>query len=195
MRMNLQSVEDGAERLPEGDPLPPHDRVVGRQETQSLDQLYRARAPWLLRFFSRRAPADEAHDLLQETFTRMATAGATRDIQIARPAAYLGRIARNLIRDRTKMRIRRSADLHISVDDAILTAPDQQRALEARDMLNRLEQAMLKLNPKTREIFLAHRLDGYSYAEIAVRTGLSVKGVEKQMSRAIAHLDRLLSDR
>ena len=62
-------------------------------------------------------------------------------------------------------------------------------------MLRRLERAMLRLRPKTREIFLAHRLDGYSYTEIAARTGLSVKGVEKQMSKAIAQLDRWVSDR
>ena len=195
MRVTLHTVETRAARLSEGDPIPPLDWIQEQQATVSLDRLYRARAPWLLRFFSRRAPADEAQDLMHETFKRMATAGAARNHPIIRPEAYLGRIARNLIRDRKKTRNRRSADLHIAADDANLTAPDQQRALEARDMLNRIEQAMLKLNPKTREIFLAHRLDGYSYAEIAVRTGLSVKGVEKQMSRAIAHLDRTLSDR
>jgi RNA polymerase sigma-70 factor (ECF subfamily) len=59
-------------------------------------------------------------------------------------------------------------------------------------MLTRLEAAMLKLRPKTREIFMAHRVHGLSYAEIAERTGLSVKGVEKQMSKAIAHIDRML---
>lgn len=59
-------------------------------------------------------------------------------------------------------------------------------------MLRRLEAIMLKLKPRTRAIFIAHRIDGLSYAEIAERTGLSVKGVEKQMSKAIAHIDRML---
>ena len=39
---------------------------------------------------------------------------------------------------------------------------------------------------------MAHRVEGLSYAEIAQRTGLSVKGVEKQMSKAIAAIDRML---
>ena len=69
---------------------------------------------------------------------------------------------------------------------------DQVAVLESRDTLRRLEAAISKLKPKTREIFLAHRLDGLSYAEIAELTGLSVKGVEKQMSKAIAKIDRLL---
>jgi RNA polymerase sigma-70 factor (ECF subfamily) len=69
---------------------------------------------------------------------------------------------------------------------------DQVAVLESRDTLRSLEMAMSKLKPRTREIFVAHRLDGLSYAEIASRTGLSIKGVEKQMSKAIAKIDRLL---
>ena len=53
---------------------------------------------------------------------------------------------------------------------------------------------MLRLKPLTRQIFLACRLDGYSYAEIAEQTGLSIRGVEKQMSRAIKQLGRHLRD-
>ena len=52
---------------------------------------------------------------------------------------------------------------------------------------------MMRLRPKTREIFMAHRIDGMTYAEIAERTGLTVKGVETQMSRALAQLDRMLN--
>lgn len=104
-------------------------------------------------------------------------------------------IAHNLIRDRAKLRHRRSVNLHVEYDENLVPALDQQRALEARDMLQRIEQSMLRLPVKTREIFLAHRLDGFSYAQIAERTGMSVKGIEKQMSRAIAHLDRTLGPR
>jgi len=64
--------------------------------------------------------------------------------------------------------------------------------MEQRDTLRRIERAVEKLKPRTREIFLAHRVDGLSYAEIAERTGLSIKGVEKQMSKAIAKIDRML---
>ena len=86
------------------------------------------------------------------------------------------------------MKERSQSTLEIASDQQV----DQVAVLESRDTLRRLEQAMGKLKPKTREIFLAHRIHGFTYAEIAERTGLSVKGVEKQMSKAIAKIDRLL---
>jgi RNA polymerase sigma-70 factor (ECF subfamily) len=57
-----------------------------------------------------------------------------------------------------------------------------------------MERAMLKLPRSTREIFLAHRLDDMSYQEIADRTGLSVRQVERHMAKAIWRLCRELDD-
>jgi RNA polymerase sigma-70 factor (ECF subfamily) len=56
------------------------------------------------------------------------------------------------------------------------------------DLLRRLEEAVAAMPAKQREIFLAHRLDDMSYAEIARRTDLSVPQVERQMARAFYKL-------
>jgi len=61
------------------------------------------------------------------------------------------------------------------------------------DLLRRLEQAVSNLPRIQREIFLAHRLDGLSYDEIARRTGLTVGRVERHMARALRRIDRQLS--
>lgn len=109
----------------------------------------------------------------------------------SRPDSYLYRITANLVRDRGRLRQSQAR----CAEEQPLTSPpvhDPFVLLEQRDDLRRLEAAMLRLKPKTREIFLAKRLDGLSYAEIAERTGLSVKGVEKHMSKAIATLDRAM---
>jgi RNA polymerase sigma-70 factor (ECF subfamily) len=62
------------------------------------------------------------------------------------------------------------------------------------ELLKKMERAMLKLPRSTREIFLAHRLDNMSYQEIADRTGLSVRQVERHMAKAICQLCRELDD-
>jgi RNA polymerase sigma-70 factor (ECF subfamily) len=181
-------------RLESDDPLPPDDRAVFPAPA-SLGELYRMHAPRLLRFFARRGQQDEAGDLVQESFTRFADARARMAGAIDRPEAYLSRIATNLVRNRAKTALRRSLASHIPADDVPLTTPDPVAALEARDQIDRLQKALASLAPKTRDIFLAHRLDGDSYKDIARQTGLSVKGVEWHMGKAIAHLDRVLRHR
>lgn len=158
-----------------------------------LETLYRQQSPRLLRSLTRRtADREEARDLVHEIFYRIARLGAAGNLRLDRPEAYLSRMAANLLRDRAKTAVRHRTGNHVPAEEQMLAGPHPERLLESRDMLTRLEAAMLKLRPKTREIFIAHRVHGLSYAEIAERTGLSVKGVEKQMSKAIAHIDRFL---
>ncbi|MGK6321380.1 RNA polymerase sigma factor [Sphingomonas sp. DT-204] len=161
----------------------------------SLDALYRSQAGRLLRLFVRRAGPQDAADLVQETFIRFASARADRDVHPASPERYLSRIAGNLLRDKAKSAPERAANFAMSHEDAGLMAPDQIETLEARDMLNRVEAAMLRLKPMTREIFIAAKFHGLSLAEIAEQTGLTVKGVEKHMTKAYAQLHRLLGQR
>ncbi len=192
---SFQSLGSSAEQdspfLGCDDPFPPGDDRLPLASAELCD-LYTTQRHRLLRFFHRKGSGDESSDLVHEAFARLAASPTT---QTLRPGAYLTKIATNLVIDRTRRAQRRKHIFVVSVDELHLSGPDEIQRLEARDMLRRLERAMLRLRPKTREIFLAHRLDGYSYTEIAARTGLSVKGVEKQMSKAIAQLDRWVSDR
>ena len=157
-----------------------------------IDRLYRQRAGELIRHFTARSrDADAASEVVQEAFARLAALGRSRRLGIARLDAYLYRICQNLLRDRSRTQGLANARVEVARRHLSL-AHDPMPQLESRDTLRQLEAAMLRLKPKTREIFLARRLDGMSYAEIAERTGLSVKGVEKQMATAIAKIDRLM---
>ena len=113
--------------------------------------------------------------------------------RLEQPEAFIRRVSSNLAKDWARSRSiaeRSSASIEVASNPIV----DSVALLESRDMLHRLEGAISRLKPRTREIFLAHRLRGLTYAEIATATGLSVKGVEKQMSRAIAQLMRLVDD-
>jgi len=158
----------------------------------SVHQLYREYSPRLVRRLTRETGCRElALELANEAFVRLLQMTPARFFGIGHPRAYLTRISMNLLRDRGRSSAiaeRSSADLEILAEGSV----DQIAILETRDTLRRLELAMDKMKPKTRAIFLAHRLDGLTYAEIAERAGMSVKGVEKQMSKALAKIDRFL---
>jgi RNA polymerase sigma-70 factor (ECF subfamily) len=63
------------------------------------------------------------------------------------------------------------------------------------NFLRRLEEAMLNIPKLQREIFMAHRLDNMSYGEIARRTGLTMRQVERHMARALYKLSKQLDGR
>jgi RNA polymerase sigma-70 factor (ECF subfamily) len=186
--IGLSVFEPGV--LVDGDPLPAPDRDT--VPSGGLERLYRTHRARLQRYLTRRTTHDHAQDLVQQTFLRLASLSESKVTQLSKPEMYLRSVATNLACDEARAAQRQSRHLHSS-DVIEWEGNDPVGALEARDMLNRLETAMMGLKPQTRAIFLAHRLEGLSYSDIAVRTGLSVKGVEKQMSKAIAHLDRFLS--
>lgn len=159
-----------------------------------LEMLYRDKRHDLMRFFARyRASADDARDLTQEAFMRLSDSEALRSGVLRHAEAYLRTIARNLLRNRATTAYRHSDNAHVDIDDHPVMAASEIARLEARDSLNRLEAAMGAMKPKTRRIFMSHRLDGMSYAEIAEEVGMSVSGVEKQMSRALVIIDRYLA--
>ena len=62
-------------------------------------------------------------------------------------------------------------------------------------LLRRMEEAMLNIPAVQREIFMAHRLDDMPYDEIARRTGLTVRQVERHIARAIYKLSKQLDGR
>jgi RNA polymerase sigma factor (sigma-70 family) len=60
--------------------------------------------------------------------------------------------------------------------------------LTQAEIIERLESGLRRMPKMRREIFLALRLDELSYDEIAERTGLTVKQVERHVARSMMTL-------
>src|SRR3546814_917428 len=150
-----------------------------------LAELHRIHCGRLLRFFARHGARQDAADLVQESFARLAGARAKQGAAIERPEAYLSTIACNLLRDRARIALSRSLALHIPTDEVPLAGHDPIAALEARDQIERLQASLARLSPKTRSIFLAHRREGMTYKEIANQPGLGVKAVGRRDRKSV----------
>lgn len=125
----------------------------------------------------------DAEDLVQEAWVRLAC--YERDKPVEQPEAFLMRTALNLSIDAHRARQTRGEE--VALDDVVLldTSPGAEDVLLNRERLVRLGQCLARLNDKTRAIFLAHRLDGTPYQEIARQHGLSVSAVEKHIAKAV----------
>jgi RNA polymerase sigma factor (sigma-70 family) len=116
--------------------------------------------------------------------------------EVRNPAAFLVRTAVNIAVDEHRhRRVRNEGDdlIHglLQVSGA---EPLQDEALVARERLRRVTEALQRLSPRTREIFLMHRLDGMKYREIAEHFGISVSAVEKHVAKAVLFVTELSED-
>lgn len=138
----------------------------------------------LLRYFNRRVGRDAAPDLVQEVFARMFSSGALD--RIDNPPAYLTRIARNLLIDRSRQKTR-DCTIFFPLDenrDAASRA-EQTWRIEAADLLRFYRKAVRAMPRKTRRAFVMHRLRRMTYKQIAGDIGISVATVEYHMMRAL----------
>lgn len=124
----------------------------------------------------------EADDLVQEAWIRLEC--YQREQPVDEPEAFLMRAALNLSID--AHRARRARGEEVVLDEVVLVdgRPGIEAELLARERLERLSVCLGRLNEKTRAIFLAQRVDGMSYQQIAERHGLSVSAVEKHIAKA-----------
>ncbi|MGH6613405.1 sigma factor-like helix-turn-helix DNA-binding protein [Sphingomonas sp.] len=60
--------------------------------------------------------------------------------------------------------------------------------LSDAETIARLERALRRMPKLQREIFLAIRFDNLAYPEIAERTGLSVRQVERHFAKSLMHI-------
>jgi len=128
----------------------------------------------------------EAEDILQDAWVKMAC--YEREHPIEQPEAFLMRIALNLSIDAHRARVSHGEEVALEYVVLLDTAPGTEEIVLARERVVRLGQCLGRLNDKTREIFLAHRVDGMSYKAIAQRHGVSVSTVEKHVAKATLQL-------
>ena len=124
----------------------------------------------------------DADDLVQEAWVRLAC--YERRQTVAEPEAFLMRAALNLSID--AYRASKSRGEQVLLEETVLVdaTPSAEAVLLGRERIARLSECLACLDARTRKIFLAHRVDGLSYLEIARDHGLSVSSIEKHIAKA-----------
>lgn len=128
-----------------------------------------------------------AEDVVQSAMVRMLE--YRRANALHNPEAFVARAAINLAIDERRQRARRPEQGIDFIDDPLADShPLQDEVLRARERLARLKLGLARLSPRTREVFLLHRLEGLKYREIAERLGITVSAVEKHVAKAALFL-------
>ncbi len=125
---------------------------------------------------------------MQDIWVRLAAIDDTR--AIANPQGFVTTVANNLIVTRLRARQRHrsiSASLHLAmVDEREERSPE--RVVVARDALAGVMDQLQQLAPRTRSIFVQHRLEHRGTREIALLHGISEEAVLYHVRRATARI-------
>lgn len=172
------------------------------QDRQIAEIIAEAR-PRLLNFIRKRVPNEaDAEDLLQEVFFEVIEAHRLME-PVQRWSAWMFRVARNRMVD-----LFRRKRLEASGSDPVTASSEGERPLlldllpspeagpaeaYARTvLLDELEEALAELPEEQREVFVAHEIEGYSFKQIATRTGNGVNTLLARKHYAVLHLRRRL---
>lgn len=187
--MNSSSYEALAPLLaePEVDP--------GR--TERFELFLRDQREALVSFLRMRTSTEEdAHDAAQESLVRLMRYRDTQPPDAWKALLY--RIAVNVVHDQLRWAKRRNLDNHVPMDDATYVlpseAPQPDEQAVCRQELARIGAVIHALPPRCQEVYLLSRVEGMKNVEIARHCGISVKAVEKHMTRAMAAVRQALGN-
>ena len=168
------------------------------EQDQKISEVMATEGSRLRNFIRRRVanPAD-VEDLLQEVFTELVEANRLL-MPIDYVTGWLFRVARNRITDLfRKKRPANWSDAAAGDEDGELPriedwlpSPDAgPEALFVRHaLLDELRAALEELPAEQREVFVAHEIEGRSFAELARETGVNVNTLLARKRYALLHL-------
>jgi len=151
--------------------------------------VHRTAAPLFAYAHSFLGTPDAAHDLVQDVFVDLWDRRGTIVITDTWERHLFG-AAR--FRALHVLRRRRLEDRYLTTGSDLDAAPSDDLLLERADLYAAAIRAARTLPPRAAAVFTLRWTEGLSYAAIAARLGISIKGVENQMTRALRAIRRQL---
>jgi RNA polymerase sigma factor (sigma-70 family) len=165
------------------------------EQDQRLSWTFEKERSRLLAFIRHRIPDSiDAEDLLQDVFYELVEAYRLMK-PVAHAGAWMMQVARNRITDRFRRGKKEvGGDEGERLLEEVLPSSDAgPDAVYARGiLLAEIEAALGELPASQRQVFLAHEIDGHSFAEISAETGVSVATLLSRKHYAVKRLRKRL---
>jgi RNA polymerase sigma factor (sigma-70 family) len=132
----------------------------------------------------------DAEDIAQESFLSLVRYRESEPVEAWRPLLF--RIALNAFNDRNRRGASRADGAHLSLGDEVVNLPSSdvphEKRVSDQQELALIRETILQLPDRCRQIYLLNRIEGMSYSQIARHCAISVKAVEKQITKALSIL-------
>jgi len=138
----------------------------------------------------------DVEELLQDTYARLLTAGASNEPEVRSVRAFALTVARNVAFD--WLRHKQVVPIELVADMEAMDILDERDQIDAivnsHQELMLLVKAIQQLPERCRQVFTLRKVYGYSQKEIAARMNISENTVEQQLIKAARHCARVLFD-
>jgi RNA polymerase sigma-70 factor (ECF subfamily) len=137
--------------------------------------------------YSRGQGRDDTDDLIQEAFLRLQHYHTERTVN--HTEAFLVRTVLNLLTDQHRKK-QTACMVHGALDAFTLVdpSPPPEAVCDGQGRLRHFKAGLRELSPRQREVFILNRIEGYSFAQIAQRLGITISMAEKHAARAMFFL-------
>ncbi|MDE1168257.1 MAG: RNA polymerase sigma factor [Pseudomonas sp.] len=163
---------------------------------KDLKALFDGHSHNLQRYLTRQVKDPQlAADLVQESFLRLAEqpSGSANVLT----AAYLYRVARNLMIDHMRQEHRRKT--HTFSEEGLEPVVDETTCLETQAIAAQQRQALAAalraLPERTREIVRLNRIEGMTHAEVARQLDISDSSVQKHLAQGLVFIMQRLKEK
>lgn len=130
--------------------------------------------------------SNHSEDLVQDVFVKLWENRNQIEIEIS-IKAYLYKTVKNSCLNAIKHEKVKRKHQEFEIANQIVEL-ESQTELEADELKDKINEKILSLPEKRREVFLYSREDGLKYAEIADKLNISIKTVENHMGLALKYL-------
>ncbi|NOS87165.1 MAG: RNA polymerase sigma factor [Methylococcaceae bacterium] len=133
-----------------------------------------------------------AEDICQESYIVLLFEAQKQHIKS--PRSYLFKVARNFAYDylRHKKIVENYSQLF---DTSVFELPSAEQLATNDQYADIIRQVIEELPERRRMAFILHKINGFSYAEIAQTLAISESGVEKHLMKANAYCRQRLNER
>jgi len=163
-------------------------KAIRQNDTEAFKRLYYKYYEMLARFalyrlHSTQTAADLVQDIFLKLWVRRSKLNPDKSIK-----AYLYKSLNNSVINYSKLHSSHTTSIENISDNKIQRAEtDPAIKLDIRNAVNQLPE-------KLKTVFILSRFEGYRYSEIAVICNVSIKAIEKRMSKAFDILRKTLSE-
>jgi RNA polymerase sigma factor (sigma-70 family) len=167
-------------------PAGPSKAAVAPRSAE-VAQLFREHNRALVLYLAARLKdVQSAREVAQEAYVRLLQLESTETVSFLR--AYLFKIAGNIAIDRLRQQQTRERFDQPSELGDIFIEPSAERTLIAREELIHLGHLVAELPEKYQQAFRLHRLEDFSFADIAEHMGIKERMVRRYVANTLVYL-------